>query len=409
MNNLLNVTWQRVEEALPEDCMGVPVSTGAIYGVDPFLGKLLFFKKGLFPAIDIDDGYCPRDRRRLIVHPTTDMLKYPPAFTIMSSETKKFVIFYVVKQHEGPIFITDNLKIVIERCKTGYVYDVVRFTDAGEVPGLENRVYIIITDKEHLWAYHALRKTVILRAGVDADTEDKLVSSPHWHILVRAGKGWTGIDRTSDRSWILTIRAATFFMYLPHTIRRLDARIGFEDRILINEVESTLIGHQSPIFKDNRNLVFYMYDLRGNIIGYYIISVRGKGERRFFYDYELDVEEVTKLAEAGKDIIQYLIYKVDQKAREHQIMLATKDEQITQVKRLLEVHKDEYLTLQDSLDAGNCKPGTEAFVERFFGKEILAEGKIAIEAILKHDQVNKILRNSAFRQVVLHKYANELA
>ena len=75
------------------------------------------------------------------------------------------------------------------------------------------------------------------------------------------------------------------------------------------------------------------------------------------------------------------------------------------VRKLMEDHREQPLTVDDSLKAGNCKPGTRSFAEKYG----ITGDSIQIGALLDHTRLPEMLGQHDFRRVVITKFAGELA
>jgi len=74
------------------------------------------------------------------------------------------------------------------------------------------------------------------------------------------------------------------------------------------------------------------------------------------------------------------------------------EKQIREVRNYLQNNKDKKFFIEDSLDVGNCLPGTQWFIEKFQLKEW-----VTWEELLEHPNFERMLQEGRFRSVVLNK------
>jgi hypothetical protein len=75
------------------------------------------------------------------------------------------------------------------------------------------------------------------------------------------------------------------------------------------------------------------------------------------------------------------------------------DQQISKTIEMLEQNPEVQLFIQDSVDSGNCVPGTENFMDQFSLKD-----GMTCKEILEHKRFGDMLQNGRFRAVVLNKF-----
>lgn len=69
---------------------------------------------------------------------------------------------------------------------------------------------------------------------------------------------------------------------------------------------------------------------------------------------------------------------------------------------LMKKNSELYICIQDSLDVGNCLPGTENFISRFDVK-INENGCVKIETLLDNKEINKMVKDFNFQKVIYRK------
>lgn len=118
-------------------------------------------------------------------------------------------------------------------------------------------------------------------------------------------------------------------------------------------------------------------------------------------EYELLVENVLEwynqpiefwVEKMKNELIKKIRYSFLNSARWDQ------SQQIQKVRELLENNPEVVFTVEDSLEVGNCRPGTEAWMAGFGIKE-----PISVKKILKHKNFEEMLKNDRFRVVIINK------
>jgi len=74
------------------------------------------------------------------------------------------------------------------------------------------------------------------------------------------------------------------------------------------------------------------------------------------------------------------------------------EKQIREVRNYLQNNKDKKFFIEDSLEVGNCLPGTQWFMEKFQLKEW-----VTWEELLEHPKFERMLQEGRFRSVILNK------
>ena len=98
--------------------------------------------------------------------------------------------------------------------------------------------------------------------------------------------------------------------------------------------------------------------------------------------------------ECVKEIESNLIQKV----KSYRESLVKKKETKRKINKLIEENPDKIVTMQDSLDAGNCHVGTERFKEKYFPDRDLQENPVTVGELAKYKE------RTGVKQVLLEKY-----
>lgn len=69
--------------------------------------------------------------------------------------------------------------------------------------------------------------------------------------------------------------------------------------------------------------------------------------------------------------------------------------------RIMKEHPETYICIQDSLDTGNCLPGTESFMNEMNIK--VNETGIKIQSLLENVNISKMIKNFNFQKVIYMK------
>jgi hypothetical protein len=128
------------------------------------------------------------------------------------------------------------------------------------------------------------------------------------------------------------------------------------------------------------------------------ITIDGVGycaDQNKYTEYEEEFPIVEWYHKEKTWIKEYFMEKITKKAKfnyEYLMELKLKEEEF---KKCLNKHKELKISIQDSLNAGNCKVGTLEFIEKWNIDHI--------EELLKHPEADKLFKNNDFRRTIIHK------
>ncbi|MCR4280046.1 MAG: hypothetical protein NUV82_01315 [Candidatus Komeilibacteria bacterium] len=136
--------------------------------------------------------------------------------------------------------------------------------------------------------------------------------------------------------------------------------------------------------------------------GKYVVSE----ETPHWLDYEGEFSLIDwhlKPIDAWKE---FFLTKLTQKARQDYITARSRVG--TDALELMEKKPDAKICIQDSLDAGNCLPGTEDFIRRFNIKPD-ENGCATVQSLIENPSIAEMLRNFDFKKIIYQKLAGENA
>jgi len=384
---------EEVSKQLPDGYRYCPVSTQDgyydEYSIDPATLSLVERDPELPCALNTESGYTPRDWWRIYLHPA-DAKLYPFFYMIRTGSTP--VKFYVVEHPEtSTLFITDSLSIFHEREEYG-IFNAARASRSWLWKGAFKSVFVVITDKAHSWAYNQLRRVVLEIVGANEYTADYIpVKSPQFYTIVGRSRGWIGVIVANGDNSIEIAHSSTHFVYHPTLIKSFSLE---ENPDVINDIWEYLSTAEARVIqKDPRNILLHYTNLSGKPEGYFMIGVRNN----LFYDYHLPIEDTEDIL----DIFRKMSYLIDRKARIDLLNRNQRSIAATKVRSILQKHQNEYISFQDSIEAGNCEFGTREFQKQYFPRN---KERVKVKTILKHPQIKKILNNPSFQRVVLWKW-----
>lgn len=119
-----------------------------------------------------------------------------------------------------------------------------------------------------------------------------------------------------------------------------------------------------------------------------------------FIDYEKDFSVIDFFSKTEEEITETMLELISKKAKEDYIFARKRSG--GQILDLMKKNPETYICVQDSIDAGNCLPGTENFISRFDVK-INESGCVKIEKLLSNNNIEKMVKDFSFQKVVYRK------
>lgn len=117
------------------------------------------------------------------------------------------------------------------------------------------------------------------------------------------------------------------------------------------------------------------------------------------FDFELSFQ-AAEFFLAQEACVGEFIAQSRRKLRQDWLWKARELRQMQPIDReILERCAETRVSIQDSLDAGNCRPGTDEFV-RHFGIKLDADGATTIGALLANEHLDEMLKNYMFRKTL---------
>jgi len=154
------------------------------------------------------------------------------------------------------------------------------------------------------------------------------------------------------------------------------------------------LGYTSKRYK-KMGIVYDILVKDLNRFEYYIIA-QTKMNRQW-YEFEKIVSKI-EFALNEEKTLRSMFLRILEKINYDKKRQYEKQEEIKHVKSLLRKHSSEDLTIQDSIDAGNCEVGTRNFIKNFNIKR----DSLKCGTILK--SYPKMIEDYQFRRVVLKKF-----
>ncbi len=130
--------------------------------------------------------------------------------------------------------------------------------------------------------------------------------------------------------------------------------------------------------------------------GKYVIP----GETEYWLDYEQNFSVLEWYGRTLEDWKEHFRTQCLKKARQDYVYVKTRAGIDTL--RLMEQNTDKRICVQDSLDVGNCRPGTDDFIKRY-GLKPDTDGCCNIGDLLENKSIEEMLRNFNFLKVIHHK------
>ena len=125
-----------------------------------------------------------------------------------------------------------------------------------------------------------------------------------------------------------------------------------------------------------------------------------EGETSEFIDYEQNFSVLEWFSKGLDEWKEYFHSKLVKKARQDYVY--ARQRAGVDTRRLMEQNPNVQICIQDSLDVGNCRLGTEDFIKRY-GIEIESDGCISVAKLLENKNIDEMLRNFSFQKVVHYK------
>ncbi|MCG8514579.1 MAG: hypothetical protein MI740_10585 [Halanaerobiales bacterium] len=119
-----------------------------------------------------------------------------------------------------------------------------------------------------------------------------------------------------------------------------------------------------------------------------------------YIDYE--EEEIPLLSWTSKSIEEWKEYfhnKILRKARKDWVYAERSNNTSEDIHKLMIMNMVKSVSIQDSLDTGNCDKGSKSFAKKW-GIELSEDGSVPVDVLLHHPQIKTMLNNFAFRKVV---------
>lgn len=151
-------------------------------------------------------------------------------------------------------------------------------------------------------------------------------------------------------------------------------------------------------WRRGRNGVQAFMDIKRSELngGKYVVE----GETAEYIDYERDFSILEWFSKDVDGWKPYFVGMLTKKARQDYIYARQRSGIDT--RRLMEQNPEARICIQDSLDCGNCRPGTDDFIKRY-GIEVEGDGCTSVAKLLENKNIDEMLRNFSFQKVVHYK------
>ena len=133
--------------------------------------------------------------------------------------------------------------------------------------------------------------------------------------------------------------------------------------------------------------------------GKYVVE----GETSEFVDYEQDFSVLEWFSKELDEWKEYFHSKLLKKTRQDYVYARQRSGIDT--RRLMEENREARICIQDSLDVGNCRPGTDDFIKRY-GIKTDNDGCATIGSLLDNEHIDEMLKNFSFQKVIHYKLVN---
>jgi hypothetical protein len=130
--------------------------------------------------------------------------------------------------------------------------------------------------------------------------------------------------------------------------------------------------------------------------GKYVVE----GQTAEWLDYEENFSILEWFSKTTEEWTKYFETKLTAKARQDYVYARQRSGINT--RRLMEQNLSFMICIQDSLDTGNCRPGTEEFINRY-GIKTDECGCCSVEDLLKNKNIDEMLKNFSFKKVIQNK------
>lgn len=178
-----------------------------------------------------------------------------------------------------------------------------------------------------------------------------------------------------------------------------DALWNQDPRQIEGEIASGWYGAGNGFYwrRGRRGVQAFMEMERSLIFdGKYVV----KDKTSFYVDYEQNFSPLEWYSLTTEGWKEYFLSKCLRKARQDYVYAITCVGVDT--RRLMEQNLEEMICVQDSLDCGNCSPGTNAFISRH-GINLNADDCISVKDLLDNEGIEKMLLNFDFQKVIHQK------
>lgn len=154
-------------------------------------------------------------------------------------------------------------------------------------------------------------------------------------------------------------------------------------------------GH-GLIWKQGRYYVSTILEMRRRVLSRVVGATMTFPGASEWVEYEEDISVLDWYTMKSGERYQHMLQKLVEKTRK-EAFLHFADEKYSQTfQNLLQEHREFIITIQDSLDSGNCWPGTNQFLE-----EYNLPNEISLGALLDHKQWLEMIKYWSFRKVLV--------
>ena len=127
-----------------------------------------------------------------------------------------------------------------------------------------------------------------------------------------------------------------------------------------------------------------------------------EGQTAEFIDFEENFSVLEWFSKTTEEWKKYFQAKLTAKARQEFVYARQQLAGQMDIRAQMEANPEAKICIQDSLDCGNCRPGTDDFVRRY-GVELDLCGCTTVAKLLKNKSIDEMLKNFSFTRVVSTK------
>lgn len=124
-----------------------------------------------------------------------------------------------------------------------------------------------------------------------------------------------------------------------------------------------------------------------------------KEELSKYIEYEKEYSVLEWFAKFPNEFRKDIEKAILKKARIEYVHAGNRLNNKEKIKELMEMHRDSQVSLDDALDLGYCKPGISRFIDQY--KIQLNNDSCTVGTLLDHSSLDEMLKNSAFRSIMI--------